>query len=43
MYITYDVVAKNNGKVRDVHSLTCKIKVLNGHVPETRKWTIPGV
>ena len=31
---------KNNGKVRDVVSLTCKIKVLNGRVPGTWKWTI---
>ena len=38
--ITYDVTAKNNGKVRDVRSLACKIKVLNGHVPGTWKWTI---
>ena len=32
---------KNNGKVCNVRSLECKIKVLNGHVPETWKWTIP--
>ena len=31
---------KNNGKVRDVRSMACKIKVLNGCVPETWKWTI---
>ena len=31
---------KNNGKVRDVRSLVCKIKVLNGRVPGTWKWTI---
>ena len=31
---------KNNGKVRDVRSLACKIKVLNGRVPGTWKWTI---
>ena len=31
---------KNNGKVRDVRSLTCKIKVLNGRVPGSWKWTI---
>ena len=28
----YDVIMKNNGKVRDVRSLACKIKVLNGRV-----------
>ena len=38
--ITYDIIMKNNGKVRDVRSLACKIKVLNGHVPGTWKWTI---
>ena len=38
--ITYDVIMKNNGKVRDVRSLACKIKVLNGRVPGTWKWTI---
>ena len=37
---TYDVIMKNNGKVRDVRSLACKIKVLNGRVPGTWKWTI---
>ena len=31
---------KNNGKVRDVRSLACKIKVLNGRVPGTWKWAI---
>ena len=31
----YDVKMKNNGKVRDVRSLACKIKVLNGRVPGT--------
>ena len=31
---------KNNGKVRDVRSLAWKIKVLNGPVPGTWKWTI---
>ena len=31
---------KNNGKVRDVRSLAYKIKVLNGRVPGTWKWTI---
>ena len=31
---------KNNGKVRDVRSHACKIKVLNGLVPGTWKWTI---
>ena len=31
---------KNNGKVRDVRSLACKIKVLNGFVRGTWKWTI---
>ena len=31
---------KNNGKVRDVRILACKIKVLNGRVPGTWKWTI---
>ena len=31
---------KNNGIVRDVSSLACKIKVLNGRVPGTWKWTI---
>ena len=36
----YDVIMKNNGKVRDVRSLACKIKVLNGRVPGTWKWTI---
>ena len=38
----YDVIMKNNGKVRDVSSLACKIKVLNGRVPGTWKWTIEG-
>ena len=36
----YDIIMKNNGKVRDVCSLACKIKVLNGCVPGTWKWTI---
>ena len=31
----YDVIMKNNGKVHDVRSLACKIKVLNGRVPGT--------
>ena len=31
---------KNNGKVHDVRSLACKIKVLNGCVLWTWKWTI---
>ena len=31
---------KNNGKVCDVRSLACKIKVLNGRVPGTWQWTI---
>ena len=31
---------KNNDKVRDVRSLACKIKILNGYSPETWKWTI---
>ena len=31
---------KNNGKVLDVRSLACKIKVLNGRVLGTWKWTI---
>ena len=31
----YDVIMKNNDKVRDVRSLACKIKVLNGSVPGT--------
>ena len=31
---------KNNDKVCDVLSLACKIKVLNGRVPGTLKWTI---
>ena len=35
--ITYDVIMKNNGKVRDVRSLACKIKVLNSRVPGTWK------
>ena len=30
---------KNNGKVCDVHSLVCNIKILNGLVPGTWKWT----
>ena len=30
---------KNNGKVCDVRSLACKIKVLNGRVPGSWKWT----
>ena len=38
--ITNNVIMKNNGKVRDVRSLACKIKVLNGRVPGTWKWTI---
>ena len=38
--ITYDVIMKNNGKVRDVRSLACKMKVLNGSVSGTWKWTI---
>ena len=38
--ITYDVIMKNNSKVCDVHSLVCKIKVLNGRVLGTWKWTI---
>ena len=33
--ITYDVIMKNNGKMRDVRSLACKIKVLNTRVPRT--------
>ena len=33
-------IMKNNVKVCDVRSLACKIKVLNGHVPGTWKWTI---
>ena len=37
---TYDVIMKNNGKVRDVRSLACKIKVLNDCVTGTWKWTI---
>ena len=36
----YDVIMKNNGIMRDVRSLACKIKVLNGRVPGTWKWTI---
>ena len=28
--ITVDVIMKSNSKVHDVHSLACKIKVLNG-------------
>ena len=31
---------KNNGKVHDVRSLACEIKVLNGRVLWTWKWTI---
>ena len=31
---------KNNGKVCDVRSMACNIKVLNGRVPGTWKWTI---
>ena len=31
---------KNDRKVRDVRSRACKIKVLNGRVPGTWKWTI---
>ena len=31
---------KNNDKVRDVRGLACKIKVLNGRIPGTLKWTI---
>ena len=37
---TYDVIMKNNGKMRDVRSLACKIKVLNDRVQGTWKWTI---
>ena len=33
--ITYDLIMKNNGKTCDVHSLACKIKVLNDHVSGT--------
>ena len=36
----YDVIMKNNGKVLDVRSLACQIKVLNGRVTGTWKWTI---
>ena len=37
----YNVIMKNNDQVRDVRSLAwLKIKVLNGHVPGTWKWTI---
>ena len=38
--ITYDIKMKNNGKVHDVRSLACKIKVLNSCVRGTWKWTI---
>ena len=38
--ITCEVIMKNNGKVRNVCSLACKIKVLNRRVPGTWKWTI---
>ena len=33
--MTYDVIMKNNGKVRDVRSLACKIKVLNARLQGT--------
>ena len=32
LLITYDLIMKNKGKVCDVRSLVCKIKVLNGRV-----------
>ena len=34
---------KNNGKVRDVRSLTCKIKVLNGSCPGNLKMDYSGL
>ena len=37
--ITYDVIMKNNGKVRDVRSLACKIKVLNGCDPGSPRFS----
>ena len=40
---TYDIIMKNNGKVCDVPSLVCKIKVLNGCVPGTWKWSVISV
>ena len=33
----YDVIMENNDKMRDVRSLACKIKVLNGRVLGTWK------
>ena len=38
--LAYDITTENFANLHDVYSLTCKIKILNGCVPGTLKWTI---